>query len=103
MDKMEEICFGIISNVGMAKSLAIESLRDVRTNKYDEALEKIQEAENFLLEGHSFHTKLLQEEAAGNKLDFSLILMHAEDQLMSAETIKDLAKEMIELYKSLKQ
>lgn len=30
------------------------------------------------------------------------MLMHAEDQMMSAEVIKSLAEEMIEMYKELK-
>ena len=43
----------------------------------------------------------IQKEAAGEKLEFSLIIMHAEDQLISAETIKDLAIEIIEMHEDL--
>lgn len=55
-----------------------------------------------MLEGHHAHSGLIQNEANGKKLEFSLIIMHAEDQLMSAETIKDLAIELIEMNKEIK-
>lgn len=102
MDSMELIAFNIISNVGMAKSLAMESLREARKGNYELSEEKMKEAEKFLVEGHHAHAELIQKEAAGQKLEFSLIILHAEDQMMSAETIKDLTKEMIAMYKELK-
>lgn len=102
MDNIEMVAFNIISNVGMAKSLAMESLREVRKGNYELSEEKMKEAENFLIEGHHAHAELIQKEAAGEKLEFSLLILHAEDQMMSAETIKELAKEMIAMYKKLK-
>lgn len=102
MDDMELIAFEIISNVGMGKSLVIEAIREGRKGKYDVAEQKIKEANEFLLKGHHAHTNLIQKEAAGEKLEFSLIIMHAEDQLISAETIKDLGIEIIEMHKDLK-
>ena len=44
MDGMELIAFNIISNVGMAKSLAVEALRVAREGNYDEAEQKMAEA-----------------------------------------------------------
>ena len=102
MDGLELIAFEIISNVGMAKSLAIEALRDVRCGNYKEGSEKLEESSEYLVKGHHAHAQLIQKEAAGEKVDFSLIIMHAEDQMMSAETIKSLVEEMIEMYKDLK-
>lgn len=102
MEGLELIAFEIISNVGMAKSLAIEALRAVRTGNYAKGNEMLEEASKFLTEGHHAHAALIQKEAAGEKTEFSLMLMHAEDQMMSAETIKTLVEEMIEMYKLLK-
>ena len=45
----------------------------------------------------------IQQEASGDKVEFSLIIMHAEDQMMSAETIKVLAEEMIQMYKEFRK
>ena len=101
MEGLELIAFEIISNVGMAKSLAIEALREVRSVTMQK-VKRLAEAAKYLTEGHHAHTSLIQKEAAGEKTEFSLMLMHAEDQMMSAEVIKSLAEEMIEMYKVLK-
>ena len=87
----------------MAKSLAIEALRDVRNGNYEEGKLKLDEASQFLIKGHHAHADLIQKEASGEKVEFSLIVMHAEDQMMAAETIKSLVEEMIEMYKDLKE
>ena len=51
---------------------------------------------------HHSHASLIQKEAPGEKLEFSLIIMHAEDQMMAAEPTKLLIEEMIEMFKQLK-
>lgn len=103
MEGLEAIAFEIITNVGMAKSLAIEALREVRKDNYEEGERLLKEASEYLVNGHHAHASLIQQEASGEKLEFSLIIMHAEDQMMSAETIKDLARELIDMYKELKK
>lgn len=103
MESLELISFEIISNVGMAKSLAIEAIREVRTGNYDLGKAKLEECNNFMREAHHAHTSLIQKEANGEKVEISLILMHAEDQMLSAETIIVLASEMIEIYIELKK
>ncbi|GBF10738.1 PTS lactose/cellobiose transporter subunit IIA [Tepidibacillus sp. HK-1] len=98
---MEVIGFTIISNVGMAKSLVMEALYAAKNGDYKLAEEKIDESKKYFIEGHKVHSSLIQKEASGEKLHVSLILMHAEDQLMSAETISELVIEMIEMYKKI--
>jgi len=43
-------------------------------------------------------TNLIHNEANGNKAEVSLLLVHAQDHLMNAITIKDMAKEFVDLY-----
>lgn len=61
--------------------------------------EQIQKAEQSLLEAHHSQTKLIQGEARGEKTEVSLLLVHAQDHLMNAITFKDLAIEIVELYR----
>lgn len=98
---MDVIGFSIISNVGMAKSLVMEALYAAKDGDYALAEKKLEESKQYFIEGHKVHSSLIQKEASGEKLQVSLILMHAEDQLMSAETISELVKEMIEMYKKI--
>lgn len=103
MEELEKIAFEIISNVGMAKSSAIDALREVRKGNYDDGEKLLKEANEYLVNGHHAHASLIEKEASGGKVQFSLIIMHAEDQMMSAETIKDLVRELIDMYKELKK
>lgn len=98
---MDVIGFTIISNVGTAKSLVMEALYAAKEGDYTLAEEKLAESKQYFIEGHKVHSTLIQKEASGDKLQVSLILMHAEDQLMSAETISELVKEMIAIYKRI--
>ncbi|WP_335621844.1 PTS lactose/cellobiose transporter subunit IIA [Clostridium isatidis] len=96
---MEAIAFKLISNVGEAKSLLMEALELARNDNFEAADDKIKEANKFLSEGHHSHFSLIQKEADGEQLPFSLILMHAEDQLMTTESLKLLVEELIFMYK----
>ncbi|CGF63219.1 PTS system transporter subunit IIA [Streptococcus pneumoniae] len=49
---------------------------------------------------HKIHSNLIQKEATGEKIGFSLLFMHAEDQMASTEIIQLLSKEFIDLYQN---
>lgn len=100
-NSIEMISFQIISNVGTAKSLVMEALSAAKSGNYDESEEKLKEADQYFVEGHKVHASLIQKEAAGEPVEFSMLFMHAEDQLMSTETIATLVREMIEMYKKI--
>ena len=51
--------------------------------------------------GHDAHMKLLQQEASGEELPFRIILLHAEDQLMSAEASVSFAERFITVYQRM--
>lgn len=100
-ENLDMIGFQIISNVGTARSLAMEALFAAKSGDYALAEEKLEESNKYFVEGHKFHAGLIQKEASGDKVEFSLLFMHAEDQLMSTETIALLVKEMVEMYKKI--
>ena len=63
---------------------------------------KIKLANESLIEAHHAQTGLLSQEARGEKVEVSMLLIHAQDHLMNAITFRDLAQEMIELYERIK-
>jgi len=68
---------------------------------FEEAQELIRQGDQAFTEGHHIHADLLALDANGELNQSGLILMHAEDQLMSAETFRIMAEEFIEVYKKL--
>ena len=101
MEGLELVSFQIISAVGTARSLFIEAIQEAKAGNFEAAEQKMKEGSDMFTEGHHAHASLIQQEAAGNPTTVSLLLLHAEDQLMSAEGFKIIATEFIDLYKSL--
>lgn len=101
MEGIELVCFQLITAAGGAKSNYIEAIQRAKQGLYEEAEELIRQGDELLKQGHQPHTDLIQQEAAGEDVKMSLILTHAEDQMMSTEMFKVMAEEMIELYKKV--
>lgn len=97
----EEQVFTIISATGTAKSMYMKALDEYKANHAEQAEKLMEEGDQCLIDGHKIHSSLVQEEASGNTQDVSLILVHAEDQFMSAETIKTMVKEFMAVYSEL--
>lgn len=103
MEEMELICFNIISAAGMAKSSYVEAMREAAEGRFDAADEKIKEGDGYYAGGHNVHSDLIAKESNGEGVTPGLLLIHAEDQMMSAETIRLMAVENIKLYKKLQE
>ncbi|WP_026692936.1 PTS lactose/cellobiose transporter subunit IIA [Peribacillus kribbensis] len=101
MTESEEIVFQVILNGGNGKSCAMEAIAAAKQGDFSEARAKLKEAGNALNEAHHIQTSLIQNEVRGEKTEVSLLMVHAQDHLMTAITVKDLASEFVELYEHL--
>lgn len=98
MENVETLIFQLILHSGNGRSAAMEAIQSAKSGDYEGAREKIKEAERALHESHHIQTVLIQDEIRGEKTEISLLMIHAQDHLMNAMTVKDLAAEIIELY-----
>lgn len=101
MENLERLCFQIISNVGNARSEFIEAIQEAKKGNFTRAYEKVNEGEKSFILGHEKHAELIQREANKEVIKTNLLLIHAEDQLMSAEGFKIVAIEFIATYERL--
>ncbi|MCI5597516.1 MAG: PTS lactose/cellobiose transporter subunit IIA [Lachnospiraceae bacterium] len=102
IEKMAECAMLMISYAGMAKSCYMEALQLTKQGKFTEADKKIEEGDKNFTEAHNGHHDLLQVEVTTGEPQICLLMTHAEDQLMSTETIKTIILELIEIYKERK-
>ncbi|WP_314350721.1 PTS lactose/cellobiose transporter subunit IIA [Mammaliicoccus vitulinus] len=100
MEKYEQIAFQIITHVGMAKSTHMQAIKEAKDGNFKESEDLIVEGNQFLVDGHKVHKDLIQAEASGEAIPLNLLLMHAEDQLISTEVIKEMAKELIYVHQN---
>lgn len=96
MEGTELIAFNIISSVGEARSKLMEAIEISKNGEEEKATQLIGEANKLLTRGDQEHFKIITEDAKKHNVEFSLLLVHAEDQLMAAEIIRDLAQQMIQ-------
>lgn len=94
----QEIMLKIIVNGGDARSHSMEAIQFAKMGKITEARKAIIKANENLGEAHKVQTHLIQEEAAGNSMEVTLLMVHAQDHLMNAITIKDIAQEFVDMY-----
>ena len=95
----------LISLVGTARSCFVEAVRIAKRGDIELAQVRIEEGNNAFLKGKETHLELMGEDtpADGHGHLETMLLLHAEDQLMSAETMKIVAVEFIDLYKVMKE
>lgn len=97
MEDIETLLMQIISYSGDCKSSCIEALDLFKEEDYSQVNSKLKSAYNSLLKAKKIHAKLLSESVDSRTMQISLFLVHAEDQLMSAETIITLVRKFLEI------
>ena len=100
---MDQVIMELVVNGGNARSKSMEAIKAAKKGDLELAKEKIKEANEALNKAHNFQTNLIQKEAAGEGIEISLLMVHAQDHLMNAMTVRDLAKEMISMYETFRK
>ncbi|MBA4492885.1 PTS lactose/cellobiose transporter subunit IIA [Paenactinomyces guangxiensis] len=101
MDRTEKTVFQLILYAGNAKSLAMEAISLAKERKLEEARQRLEEADREMSRAHQIQTAFIQQEAAGEKTEITMLMIHAQDHLMTSITVKELAAEFVDLYERL--
>ena len=94
----------MISRAGLARSRYLEAVRAAKQSDFEKARTLMDEGDQCFGKAHELHLDFLASgcenllENGGGALN--LILVHAEDQMMCAETFRVLGAELVELYKA---
>lgn len=98
---IEEIAMTIVGNAGEARSLAFEALKEAKEGNYEKAKKYLEQSKERSLAAHEIQTELICNEADGNGIEMNLLMVHAQDHLMTSILARELIEEMITLYKKL--
>lgn len=99
MKSLDQIAFTIIAHAGSAKSTYLEALELAKKGQPEKAETLLIEGDGLLRTAHQAHMDVITQEANGQTPPFSLLLVHAEDQINTAEIVRILVTELIELHK----
>lgn len=100
--------FEMISAAGTARSKYVEAIGKAKAEKFEESEALLKEGSSCFLTAHDTHAQMLAEESSkleseGIESTVSLILVHAEDQMMCAESFRLIAEEFIDVYKKMSE
>ena len=94
-----QISMSLIASAGEAKSLAFLALASAKQGDFPKAYDLLDQAQQEILKAHRIQTSTLSDEALGNASEIDLLLVHANDHLMSTMLAIDLIEELIELHR----
>lgn len=100
-EELQVVAFELILHSGTARTEIHEAFAEMRQSHFDEAEGKLAQANEMILEAHHAQTRLLQEYATGAVIPTEIIIVHAQDHLMTTMTLLEVAREMLVLYQRL--
>lgn len=99
----EMLSFQIITQSGVAKSLALQSLAESKKENWKKSDDLLKQAEGELNKACHEHMTVVTQEARGTNHPFKVLFMHAEDQLMTTQTLLLVIKELASILKKIKE
>ena len=103
MEELQLAAFEMIAVIGKSKSCFFEAVSLARAGKMKEAKESLQEGNQVLAQAHQHHFSFIQKEASGEVLPYSIIFMHAEDQLLTTGMLKEMCEQLMQVYMDMNQ
>ncbi|WP_255556201.1 PTS cellobiose transporter subunit IIA [Gilliamella sp. ESL0405] len=97
-EEIQLIAFNIILHSGNAKTKIHEAFKAMRKADFTTANQLLEQANEEILEAHKSQTGLLQNYANGMQINMEIIMVHAQDHLMTTMTMREIAIEMANLY-----
>lgn len=100
-EELQVIAFEMILNSGNARAIIHEAFAAMRAGDYRLAEEKLSASNEEFIQAHRAQSALLQEYASGTEINAEMIMVHAQDHLMTTMTLREVALEMLALYQKL--
>lgn len=101
MEEQEQTIINLIVNAGSARSSAIEAIQYAKAGDLEKAEESINAAKESVNEAHHAQTEMIQAEIRGEKTPLNLLMVHAQDHLMCALVVIDLAQEFVAIWQKI--
>ncbi|NIY85139.1 PTS lactose/cellobiose transporter subunit IIA [Vibrio hepatarius] len=101
--EQELVVMEIICNAGEARSLCYEALRLSREKDFSAAEQRLASAKECLNKAHLIQTQLIEEDQGEGNVPMTLVMVHAQDHLMTTILAQELATEMVALHKQISQ
>ena len=90
----------IIISAGDARLFIHKALKAIAESNYALAAQEMESAKKKLTEAHKVHTNIIQSEARGEEIEYTVLFTHAQDTLMTINSEMELVKSLIKVFES---
>ena len=91
----------LMSAAGDAEQATMAAIEAAKADQIDRSRKLLKHADAKLKQAHQAQNQMLTYEARGQKVDVTLLMVHSQDHLISAMTIRRLADDIIDLYQQV--
>ena len=100
---LESAVMEIIINSGQARSFAYEALTKAKEGDFDGAETLMSESAEAAKGAHKVQTQLIEQDQGTGKTPMTLVMVHAQDHLMTSMLAQEMVAELITLHRRLAQ
>jgi cellobiose PTS system EIIA component len=98
---LESTVMELIINAGESKSCAMQALASAKQGKWDEVDNLLQESTEAAKRAHRVQTELIGMDEGEGKVPVNLVMVHAQDHIMTSMLARELVEELIAIHKKL--
>ena len=88
-DELEITMIEIVALSGDARTKLLNAVKEAKVGNFDKARKLVDHAQDLLNEAHNYQTALLTAEARGELTTPTVLLVHAQDHLMTSLLLRD--------------
>ncbi len=96
---MESTVMELIINAGEARSYAMQALRAAKQGNWDLVDEQLTEASAASKRAHDVQTMLIGMDEGCGKIPVNLVMVHAQDHIMTSMLAREMIEELIEIHR----
>jgi len=96
---LESTVMELIINAGESKSCAMQALNAAKQGQWDQVDELLAQSTEASKRAHTVQTELIGLDEGSGKVPVNLIMVHAQDHIMTAMLARELIEELIELHR----
>ena len=96
---VESTVMELIINAGEARSYAMQALRAAKQGDWDLVDEQLTEASAASKRAHDVQTMLIGMDEGCGKIPVNLVMVHAQDHIMTSMLAREMIEELIEIHR----
>lgn len=102
-EELAQVAMRVILSAGDARGFLDQAAKSLAEFDFDGVDKALEQADEKILLAHNSQTDMIQRQAGGEKFEYSLLFVHAQDTLMTIDAQIHLFKQLLPTFKALAQ